>query len=400
MGNTTLTFTASGLTAPVDFIHAAGSYFVAGTISNANYSGTATGTLVISKGTATVLLGSLAQTYTGSPLPATATTNPAGLTVNFTYNGSSTVPTAAGSYTVVGTISNANYAGSSTGTLVIRQVTLVASVASSINPQLAQSPITFTATLSSPLGTPTGTVSFLDSTTVPGQATLSGGVATLTTSSLATGSHAITVFYSGDTNFVGTTSGILTQSVLNFSLSPGSGSGTVPSQTVAPGGTATYALIITPTSGAILPAPVTLTVTGLPEGATATITPASWAQVTSTSWSVPANTPIANPTLTIQLPSMLAHLERENLPNHKLPPLLWGILLLPFAGKLRRAGKHLGRTISMLLLLALGLGAMFGLSGCGSTSGLFAQPQKTYTVTVTATAGSLSHSTTVMLTVE
>ena len=61
----------------------------------------------ISKATATVSLGNLAQTYTGSPLAATATTSPTGLTVGFTYDGSATAPTAAGSYAVVATINDA-----------------------------------------------------------------------------------------------------------------------------------------------------------------------------------------------------------------------------------------------------------------------------------------------------
>jgi len=80
---------------------------------------TASVQLTIGKAAATVTLGSLAQTYTGSALSATASTVPNGLTVNFTYNGISTAPTAAGSYTVVGTISDSNYQGSNTGTLVI-----------------------------------------------------------------------------------------------------------------------------------------------------------------------------------------------------------------------------------------------------------------------------------------
>jgi hypothetical protein len=84
----------------------------------------------------------------------------------------------------------------------------------------------------------------------------------------------------------------------------------------------------------------------------------------------------------------------------KLPPVLWGILLLPFAGRLRRAGKRLGRMASLLLLLAAGAAAMTGASGCGSNNGFFSQIEKTYTVTVTVTTGTLSHSTNLTLTVE
>jgi uncharacterized protein YfiM (DUF2279 family) len=69
-------------------------------------------------------MGSLSQTYDGSAKPATATTTPSGLTVSFTYNGSATVPTSASSYTVIGTISDANYQGSATNTLVINAATL------------------------------------------------------------------------------------------------------------------------------------------------------------------------------------------------------------------------------------------------------------------------------------
>src|SRR6185437_11185974 len=80
---------------------------------------TGTVTLPVTKATATVTLDSLSQIFSGSPLAATATTNPSGLTVDFAYNGSSTAPRTAGSYTVVGTISDVNYQGSATGTLVI-----------------------------------------------------------------------------------------------------------------------------------------------------------------------------------------------------------------------------------------------------------------------------------------
>jgi hypothetical protein len=68
-------------------------------------------------------LGNLSQTYTGSAEMATATTTPSGLAVNFTYNGLTTAPTNAGSYTVIGAINDTNYKGSATNTLVIAQAT-------------------------------------------------------------------------------------------------------------------------------------------------------------------------------------------------------------------------------------------------------------------------------------
>jgi hypothetical protein len=51
-------------------------------------------------------------------------------------------------------------------------------------------------------GTPTGTVTFKEGTTVLGaSATLSGGWATFTTAALSVGSHTITAVYNGDSNF-------------------------------------------------------------------------------------------------------------------------------------------------------------------------------------------------------
>jgi len=72
---------------------------------------TSTVQLTVNKTTAAITLGNLSQTYTGSPLTATATTSPSGLTMNFTYNGNSTAPTAVGSYTVVGTVSDVKLPG-------------------------------------------------------------------------------------------------------------------------------------------------------------------------------------------------------------------------------------------------------------------------------------------------
>ena len=55
------------------------------------------------------------------PRARAATTTPSSLTVNITYNGSANAPTNAGSYTVIGTINDANYQGSATNMLVINK---------------------------------------------------------------------------------------------------------------------------------------------------------------------------------------------------------------------------------------------------------------------------------------
>src|SRR5206468_7888574 len=80
------------------------------------------GWMPATKLTAAIALGNLNQTYTGSPLAVTVTTDPPGLNVNVTYDGSPNPPTALGSYNVVATIDDPVYQGTATGTLVISPV--------------------------------------------------------------------------------------------------------------------------------------------------------------------------------------------------------------------------------------------------------------------------------------
>jgi CxxC motif-containing protein (DUF1111 family)/fibronectin type 3 domain-containing protein len=80
-----------------------------------------TNTLTVSNAVATVTLGNLSQTYDGTAKSASATTTPAGLTVNVTYNGSANAPTNAGTYRVIATVSDPLYVGSATNNLVIAQ---------------------------------------------------------------------------------------------------------------------------------------------------------------------------------------------------------------------------------------------------------------------------------------
>jgi hypothetical protein len=117
----TVTTTPAGLTTTLTGAPDtnAGSYPVTATITNPNYTGSASGTFVISKATATVTFSNLTQTYTGSALSPTVTTIPAGLTTTLT----GAPDTNAGSYTVTATINDPNYTGSASGTFVISKAT-------------------------------------------------------------------------------------------------------------------------------------------------------------------------------------------------------------------------------------------------------------------------------------
>jgi len=109
-----LTFDGSP-TLPVD----ADSYVVVATVNDLMYQNAATDIFVIVKAPATITLEDLTQTYDGSGKYATATTAPAGLSVDFTYDDSTNLPIHAGSYATTGTVNDLNYQGSTNGLLLI-----------------------------------------------------------------------------------------------------------------------------------------------------------------------------------------------------------------------------------------------------------------------------------------
>src|SRR5581483_2539702 len=75
--------------------------------------------------------------------------------------------------------------------------------------------LTATVSVTAPgAGTPTGNVNFMDGATLlQSVAVNGGGVATLTLSSLTVATHSITAVYVGDTNFAGSTSNTVSQTV-------------------------------------------------------------------------------------------------------------------------------------------------------------------------------------------
>jgi hypothetical protein len=102
------------------------------------------------------------------------------------------------------------------GTLTITKANTSTSLVSSLNPSQINQAVTFTATVSAVApgaGTPTGTVEFFDGATSLGSGTLGNGKASITVTNLATGSRLIKAVYAGDSNFNGSTSTILKQTV-------------------------------------------------------------------------------------------------------------------------------------------------------------------------------------------
>jgi hypothetical protein len=114
----------------------------------------------------------------------------------------------------------ATYAGdtmfkTSTGFVmqVVNKYATTTTLTSSLNPSQFGQAVTFTAHVTSSGPTPTGKVVFLDGTLAIGSATLSGGVAKLTKSSLAVGTHPITAHYNADANSSTSTSDVVNQVV-------------------------------------------------------------------------------------------------------------------------------------------------------------------------------------------
>jgi hypothetical protein len=105
-------------------------------------------------------------------------------------------------------------ASSRTVSQVVNKYTTKTTLVPSLNPSNYGQAVTFTATVT-PTGpnAPTGHVLFKDGTTTIGGATLSNGVATLTKSNLAVGSHSVTAEYEGNAALAESTSAVLTQVV-------------------------------------------------------------------------------------------------------------------------------------------------------------------------------------------
>lgn len=111
-------------------------------------------------------------------------------------------------------VSDATYYQSTSSAIneVIKNATMTA-LATSANPVVKGTKVTFTATVTSSAGTPTGSVQFKDGATVIATVALASGKAVYSTTTLAVGTHSMTANYTSDATYYQSTSGKLNEVV-------------------------------------------------------------------------------------------------------------------------------------------------------------------------------------------
>ncbi|HEY6376298.1 MAG TPA: Ig-like domain repeat protein [Edaphobacter sp.] len=287
-----------------------------------------------------------------------------------------------GTYPIIvtqGTLSATNYGFAFVNGILTVDVVIVTPPT---GPAVGGSPVTLTATV--PFGA-TGTVTFDDGTTVLGTVTIptptvrTDGITVTLVTTLAPGTHIITAVYSGDANFAPATSPPVTLVVTapppDFTVASSTGR-----QLIPPGASANFTIVVSSMNGPFTNS-VTMSASNLPPGATYTFNPAT----------VTPGASGGNTTFTVSVPPQ-SHMASR---SRRLGPIAFAVLLLPFAC-LKRYRRRPQRLLVWMLAALVSLGTV---SGCGE-GGYFSQTEQTYTITVTATSGTLVRSTTVTLTVE
>jgi sugar lactone lactonase YvrE len=308
---------------------------------------------------------------------ATATSSPGTYPIAATLTG-----TAAGNYTVA--------LGAGSGSLTITRATTQTVLTASSQSLTSGASVTLTATVTSTTsGTPTGTVSFYDGASLLNStpASLSSGVATLKLTTLPTGTQSITAVYSGDTDFLTSTSSGLAESVSNsadFTLTASPAT-----QTVQPSHSVDYTITLTPGASTFANS-VSLSVSGLPSGVTASFAPAS----------IAAGSGASTVVLTLSA-NADAQWKKNGWPlEGEMASTALALLMFPlaFSRRMRRTRQRLSRASRTLIaLLALAIASLLA-NGCGN--GFFNHPNQSHTITVTAVSGSTTRTTDVTLIVQ
>jgi len=251
--------------------------------------------------------------------------------------------------------SNWTAAGSAAVTVTVTPAVTSTALSASAGSAGLGTNLTFTAAIAGEVGTlvPTGAVQFYDGATALGSpVALAGGKAAYSTAALAAGTHTIGADYTGDTNYAGSASAPVTESIMALVIaSQGS------TAAVASGGTATVTLSV---DGAGEANAITgFACSGLPQKAACNFDPQT---VTGS----------GQTTLTITTKSK----------NQAAGNIARGGLLAVCALWLLWPMGLRGRRLCSLLLMA---GALGMAQGCGRPLETASTPPGTYAVTVTAT---------------
>jgi hypothetical protein len=288
-------------------------------------------------------------------------------------------------------LGNSQFASSTSTTIPLEGSTVPTTLTLTANPveQMLTMPVTFTAQLTAisaepPSAIPTGTVTFFDQSV---NATLgtapmgANGQAVFTTTAIGPGHHIIIASYSGDPSYLASTANTVPVQIDELRILRVGNNNT----NILPGTTVIYTFQLTPQVATTFLYNVSFAASGLPAGATATFDPVTLA----------AGGQMANVTMTVTTANTALNAPPAS-PFHRLPLALGLLLPLFGARSVRKRLRKIPPFLGVALLAVLSLTAVAGLSGC-SGAGLFAERKVPYTITVTATEGTLQRSTTVPL---
>jgi subtilisin family serine protease len=377
--------------------------------------------------TTTTLIASPTSSTYGDPVTFTATVTPSGGsgtptgTVTFYDGGSSlgartlsggtasltTSALSGGSHSITATYGgDSSFSGSTSQSpsYMVAQAPTSTSLTSTLtNSQFGQT-VTFTATVSSSTTTPAGTVTFLDGSTALGTGTLNSGSASFSTSTLAVGSHSITATYDGNSNYQASTSNSISLSVSKA--------------------TSTTSLSSSPNPSTVGQS-VTFTATVSPAAATGLVTFSDGSTTLGSANLISGKASFSTSSLSVGSHTIKATYSGDtNVIGSTSPTITQVVNSADFSISASPSSRTVSRgstasyTITITRISGFAGSISLGVTGqpSGSTVSFSANPvtntrstlsvrtrsstpRGTYTLTITGTSGSLSHTTTVTLTV-